>query len=113
MRAKKAARGRVLQSDALRPAIQAQIDRAGSLRAVASEAGVSHALLSRFLAGAGLRASTHARLSQWLEAQNPDRLMGLRAELARLLAPLGAREAKRIEAAILKTLSEAFAAIPR
>ena len=108
MGAKKTANGRVLQADALRVAIQNRVESAGSLREVAKEAGVSHAVLSRFLAGAGLRASTHAELSKWLDAQEPNRLLRLRAELARVLAPLSPAEARRIETGVIRMIDEAL-----
>jgi transcriptional regulator with XRE-family HTH domain len=77
--------------------LDAQVQRAGGLRAAASKAGVSHATLLRGLQGEPLSLTTLEGISRWTGVS-----------LIRLLRLYGEEleEDKRVEAALARTLDQ-------
>lgn len=92
----------------LRAAIEAYREQTGeNLREIGRQAGVSHAMLSRFLGGAQMRVSTAVRLQSWL--QGPARGGQLLKLLDRELKPLGVRRARGLKEQLAGLAGAAFA----
>ena len=94
----------------LRLAVEAYLAESGvSLRELGARLGVSHALLSRFLAGAGLRPATARRIRDWLaepdEAEVAQRVFD---DLRRLLGPFGERRTKPVLAVLARIVEDEF-----
>jgi len=92
----------------LRAALGAYRERTGeNLREIGRQAGVSHAMLSRFLGGAQMRVSTAVRLRLWL--QGPPGSEELLRLLDRELKPLGARRARELKVQLAGLAGAVFA----
>jgi hypothetical protein len=118
MKARPPRRGKPEDHAELRAAVEGYLTASSmSLRELAQRVEVSHTALSRFLAGAGLRAATARAIQEGLARTDEEELVGrLRGSLRQLLVAVGEKRIRAVErvlgAELTRALLEAGVPVP-